>query len=129
MTSLSHVCPKLQMARARYARHLSQSMEYIKKLGKDNAKSLERSKPFYDVFKEARELQAKCRNAAVLYEKASQKHQAAKEVVAIAEVELFQRGGPKGTTALNPAWQETLSHGVEKVRDCVCERDRMLSMV
>ena len=115
------VCPKFQMARVRYSLHLSQSVEYIKKLEKESAKSLQRAKPFYDVFKEARELQAKCRNAAVLYEKASQKHQAAKEVVAIAEVELFQRGGGNSTTPLNPAWQETLSHGVEKVGGCVRE--------
>ena len=94
-------------------------MEYIKKLGKDSAKSCEKAKPFYDVFREARQLQDKCRNAAVLYERASQKHQAAKEVVAIAEAELFQNVQGSGSTKLNAAWQETLSHGVEKVCECV----------
>ena len=50
-------------------------------------------------------------DAAVLYERATSHHQAAKELVALAEEGLTSQGH-----AFDQSWQEMLNHSTEKVR-------------
>ena len=90
-------------------RESSQQLERLaKKVGPSN---VEKARPYYDARMRARKTHADAQRAAARFEKASNAHEAAKEMVTLAEEGYKERG----CLGFDQAWQEMLNHASSKV--------------
>jgi len=72
---------------------------------------VQRSRAYYDARAAALKAHGEAQSAAARYEKAVGAHEAAKEMVTLAEEGFAERGA-----VLDQAWQEMLNHANNKVR-------------
>ena len=90
-------------------RESSQQLERLaKEIGHTN---VEKARPYYDARMKARKAHADAQRAAARFEKASNAHEAAKEMVTLAEEGYKERG----CLGFDQAWQEMLNHASSRV--------------
>lgn len=112
----------LEEARSQFVRLLQESTRKLDALSKELGPSLvEKSRCYYEARAKAREAMAEAQVAASRFEKASSAHDAAKEMVSLAE-EGYKE---KGSQQMDQAWQEMLNHATNRVNES--EREKILS--
>eukprot|EP00096_Caligus_rogercresseyi_P003556 TRINITY_DN1675_c0_g1_i2.p1 TRINITY_DN1675_c0_g1~~TRINITY_DN1675_c0_g1_i2.p1 ORF type:complete len:424 (-),score=126.21 TRINITY_DN1675_c0_g1_i2:488-1759(-) len=108
----------LNEARSRFRALLNESTREMDALSRRLGPCVEKARPYYEARKKARFALAEAQKAACRFEKASGAHEAAKEMVTLAE-EGFQEKG----MAFDTAWQEMLNHATGRVNDSEKERN------
>ncbi|CAN8178040.1 unnamed protein product [Coccothraustes coccothraustes] len=108
---------ELDAARSRYRRILSESARKLNSQGSQLGTCIERARPYYEARRRAKEAQQETQRAALRYERAVGMHNAAREMVFVAE-----QGMGTGKNRLDPTWQEMLNHATRKVNEAEQER-------
>ncbi|KAM6993438.1 uncharacterized protein RBU47_014741 [Passerculus sandwichensis] len=108
---------ELDAARCRYRRILSESARRLNAQGSQLGTCIERARPYYEARRRAKEAQQETQRAALRYERAVGMHNAAREMVFVAE-----QGMGTGKNRLDPTWQEMLNHATRKVNEAEQER-------
>ncbi|XP_064557512.1 SH3 domain-binding protein 5-like, partial [Zonotrichia leucophrys gambelii] len=108
---------ELDAARSRYRRALSESARRLNAQGSQLGTCIERARPYYEARRRAKEAQQETQRAALRYERAVGMHNAAREMVFVAE-----QGMGTGKNRLDPTWQEMLNHATRKVNEAEQER-------
>ena len=78
---------------------------------KEHGSSVEKARCYYDARMKARAALSEAQRAAARFEKASSAHDAAKEMVTLAEEGFMERG----VVHFDQAWQEMLNHATKRV--------------
>ncbi len=78
---------------------------------------MEKSRCYYEARMAARKALQEAQHAAARFEKASSAHEAAKEMVTLAEEGFAEKGSGGGGTQFDTAWQEMLNHATNRVRE------------
>ncbi|XP_077645065.1 SH3 domain-binding protein 5-like [Lonchura striata] len=110
---------ELDAARCRYRRVLSDSARKLNSQGSQLGACIDRARPYYEARRRAKEAQQETQRAALRYERAVGMHNAAREMVFVAE-----QGMGTGKNRLDPTWQEMLNHATRKVNEAEQERLR-----
>ncbi|NXM33266.1 3BP5L protein, partial [Oxyruncus cristatus] len=110
---------ELDAARSAYRRILSESARKLNSQGSQLGNCIERARPYYEARRRAKEAQQETQRAALRYERAVGMHNAAREMVFVAE-----QGVAAGKNRLDPTWQEMLNHATRKVNEAEEERVR-----
>ena len=79
--------------------------------------SVEKARCYYDARMKARAALSEAQRAAARFEKASSAHDAAKEMVTLAEEGFMERG----IVHFDQAWQEMLNHATKRVSKIRCQ--------
>lgn len=109
-----------QEARHTFRILMRESGQQLERLAKQIGPStVEKARPYYEARIRARRAHAEAQRAAVRFEKASNAHEAAKEMVTLAEEGYKERG----CLGFDQAWQEMLNHASSKVNDSEAERN------
>ncbi|XP_064262393.1 LOW QUALITY PROTEIN: SH3 domain-binding protein 5-like [Passer domesticus] len=108
---------ELDAARCRYRRALSESARRLNAQGSQLGSCIDRARPYYEARRRAKEAQQETQRAALRYERAVGMHNAAREMVFVAE-----QGMGTGKNRLDPTWQEMLNHATRKVNEAEQER-------
>ncbi|NWH66768.1 3BP5L protein, partial [Geococcyx californianus] len=111
------LCP--QDARTAYRRILSESARKLNAQGSQLGNCIEKARPYYEARRLAKEAQQETQKAALRYERAVSMHNAAREMVFVAE-----QGVMADKNRLDPTWQEMLNHATWKVNEAEEERLR-----
>ncbi|KAG5892425.1 hypothetical protein JTB14_003361 [Gonioctena quinquepunctata] len=91
----------------------------LKLLSKKLGTCIEKARPYYKLWEEAKKAQQECQEAAALYKKAHGIHAAAKETVALAEERFLTN---QHEWQFDNAWQEMLNHATMKVMEAENEK-------
>uniref|UniRef100_A0A8B9MYQ2 SH3 domain-binding protein 5 n=1 Tax=Accipiter nisus TaxID=211598 RepID=A0A8B9MYQ2_9AVES len=110
---------RLQEARTAYRRILSESARKLNAQGSQLGNCIEKARPYYEARRLAKEAQQETQKAALRYERAVSMHNAAREMVFVAE-----QGVMADKNRLDPTWQEMLNHATCKVNEAEEERLR-----
>ncbi|NWI08910.1 3BP5L protein, partial [Crypturellus soui] len=110
---------ELDEARTTYRRVLSESARKLDAQGSQLGNCVEKSRPYYEARRLAKEAQQETQRAALRYERAVSLHSAAREMVFVAE-----QGVLAQRNRLDPTWQEMLNHATSKVNEAEAERLR-----
>jgi len=78
---------------------------------------VEKARCYYDARMKARAALSEAQRAAARFEKASSAHDAAKEMVTLAEEGFMERG----IVHFDQAWQEMLNHATKRVSKIGCQ--------
>ena len=103
----------LEQARSTFRQLMDESGRHLARLQKEIGSSVEKARPYYDARMKARAALSEAQSAAARFEKASGAHEAAKEMVTLAE-EGFQE---RGVENFGQAWQEMLNHATTRVNN------------
>nr|XP_023024733.1 SH3 domain-binding protein 5 homolog [Leptinotarsa decemlineata]XP_023024734.1 SH3 domain-binding protein 5 homolog [Leptinotarsa decemlineata] len=93
---------------------LNECTRRLKLLSKRLGSCIEKARPYYELWEEAKKAQQECQEAAALYKKAHGIHAAAKETVALAEQRFLSN---QHEWQFDNAWQEMLNHATMKVME------------
>ncbi|KAM6396190.1 SH3 domain-binding protein 5-like [Rhynochetos jubatus] len=110
---------QLDEARTAYRRILSESARKLNAQGSQLGNCIDKARPYYEARRLAKEAQQETQKAALRYERAVSMHNAAREMVFVAE-----QGVMAGKNRLDPTWQEMLNHATCKVNEAEEERLR-----
>ncbi|XP_019401989.1 PREDICTED: SH3 domain-binding protein 5-like [Crocodylus porosus] len=110
---------QLDDARTTYRRILSESARKLNAQGSQLGNCIEKARPYYEARRLAKEAQQETQKAALRYERAVSMHNAAREMVFVAE-----QGVMADKNRLDPTWQEMLNHATCKVNEAEEERLR-----
>ncbi|NXX98974.1 3BP5L protein, partial [Centropus bengalensis] len=110
---------QLDEARTAYRRILSESARKLNSQGSQLGNCIEKARPYYEARRLAKEAQQETQRAALRYERAVSMHNAAREMVFVAE-----QGVMADKNRLDPTWQEMLNHATCKVNEAEEERLR-----
>ncbi|NXA18322.1 3BP5L protein, partial [Ibidorhyncha struthersii] len=110
---------QLDEARTAYRRILSESARKLNAQGSQLGNCIEKARPYYEARRLAKEAQQETQKAALRYERAVSMHNAAREMVFVAE-----QGVMADKNRLDPTWQEMLNHATCKVNEAEEERLR-----
>ncbi|XP_064407772.1 SH3 domain-binding protein 5-like [Latimeria chalumnae] len=110
---------QLDDARTTYRRILSESARKLNTQGSQLGACIEKARPYYEARRQAKEAQQETQKAALRYERAVSMHNAAREMVFVAE-----QGLMADKNRLDPTWQEMLNHATSKVNEAEEERLR-----
>lgn len=122
-TTINELEIQLVHSRGLYKRTLEECKQRLEGLRRRLNTSIQRSEPFLDVYRRAREVQEASNRAAARFDKANSQHAAAKEMINVAEQQLGDRlGDPSSPSALDLAWQEMLNHATGRVVETEKER-------
>ena len=94
---------------------MGESGRQLNHLQKELGQSVEKARPYYEARMKARAALAEAQSAAARFEKASSAHDAAKEMVTLAEEGFMERG----VVHFDQAWQEMLNHATKRVRNTI----------
>ncbi|XP_078073591.1 SH3 domain-binding protein 5-like isoform X2 [Mustelus asterias] len=108
---------QLNEARNTYRKILSESARKLNAQGSDLGNCIEKARPYYEARRQAKEQETQ--KAALRYERAVSMHNAAREMVYVAE-----QGLMADRNRLDPTWQEMLNHATSKVNEAEEERLR-----
>ena len=101
----------LEEARHTFRILMKESGQQLERLSKQSgASSVEKARPYYEARMRTRRAHSEAQRAAARFEKASNAHEAAKEMVALAEEGYKERG----CLGFDQAWQEMLNHASSK---------------
>ncbi|KAK2085810.1 hypothetical protein P7K49_035235 [Saguinus oedipus] len=106
---------RLDEARTTYRRILQESARKLNTQGSHLGSCIEKARPYYEARRLAKEAQQETQKAALRYERAVSMHNAAREMVFVAE-----QGVMADKNRLDPTWQEMLNHATCK-NLCKCE--------
>ena len=109
----------LEEARSTFRHLLNESGRHLNKFQKEIGSSVEKARPYYEARMKARLALAEAQHAAARFEKASGGHEAAKEMVTLAEEGFKERG----VANFDQAWQEMLNHATTRVNESEVERN------
>merc|ERR1711963_475500 len=110
----------LEEARHTFRILMRESSQQLERLAKEIGHSnVEKARPYYDARMKARKAHADAQRAAARFEKASNAHEAAKEMVTLAEEGYKERG----CLGFDQAWQEMLNHASSRVNESEAERN------
>ncbi|XP_057346405.1 SH3 domain-binding protein 5-like isoform X2 [Manis pentadactyla] len=110
---------QLDEARTTYRRILQESARKLNMQGSQLGSCIEKARPYYEARRLAKEAQQETQKAALRYERAVSMHNAAREMVFVAE-----QGVMADKNRLDPTWQEMLNHATCKVNEAEEERLR-----
>ncbi|XP_069775449.1 SH3 domain-binding protein 5-like [Narcine bancroftii] len=110
---------QLDEARNTYRKILSESARKLNAQGSQLGNCIEKARPYYEARRQAKEAQQETQKAALRYERAASMHNAAREMVYVAE-----QGLMADRNRLDPTWQEMLNHATSKVNEAEEERLR-----
>ncbi|XP_041068767.1 SH3 domain-binding protein 5-like isoform X1 [Carcharodon carcharias] len=110
---------QLNEARNTYRKILSESARKLNAQGSQLGNCIEKARPYYEARRQAKEAQQETQKAALRYERAVSMHNAAREMVYVAE-----QGLMADRNRLDPTWQEMLNHATSKVNEAEEERLR-----
>ncbi|XP_069932064.1 SH3 domain-binding protein 5-like isoform X3 [Oryctolagus cuniculus] len=110
---------QLDEARTTYRRILQESARKLNAQGSQLGSCIEKARPYYEARRLAKEAQQETQKAALRYERAVSMHNAAREMVFVAE-----QGVMADKNRLDPTWQEMLNHATCKVNEAEEERLR-----
>ncbi|XP_062904209.1 SH3 domain-binding protein 5-like [Mobula hypostoma] len=110
---------QLDEARNTYRKILSESARKLNAQGSQLGSCIEKARPYYEARRQAKEAQQETQKAALRYERAVSMHNAAREMVYVAE-----QGLMADRNRLDPTWQEMLNHATSKVNEAEEERLR-----
>ncbi|XP_051899916.1 SH3 domain-binding protein 5-like [Pristis pectinata] len=110
---------QLDEARNTYRKILSESARKLNAQGSQLGNCIEKARPYYEARRQAKEAQQETQKAALRYERAVSMHNAAREMVYVAE-----QGLMADRNRLDPTWQEMLNHATSKVNEAEEERLR-----
>ncbi|NP_001125840.1 SH3 domain-binding protein 5-like [Pongo abelii] len=110
---------QLDEARTTYRRILQESARKLNTQGSHLGSCIEKARPYYEARRLAKEAQQETQKAALRYERAVSMHNAAREMVLVAE-----QGVMADKNRLDPTWQEMLNHATCKVNEAEEERLR-----
>ncbi|TRY68983.1 hypothetical protein TCAL_04158 [Tigriopus californicus] len=113
----------LEEARYQFRQLLNNSTRQLETLSKTLGSAVERSRCYYDARMEARKALAEAQHAAIRFEKASSAHEAAKEMVTLAEEGYAEKG-----LKFDSAWQEMLNHATNRVNESEKEKDESATL-
>ncbi|XP_078661614.1 uncharacterized protein LOC144905745 isoform X1 [Branchiostoma floridae x Branchiostoma belcheri] len=113
---------ELDDSRAAFRQLLTESTQRLNVLAKKLGSCVDRARPYYQARREAREAQIETQKAVQRFDRATSMHNAAKEMVAVAENGLLKEGHTFDTT-----WQEMLNHATTKVNEA--EKERFISEI
>ncbi|KAK6182426.1 hypothetical protein SNE40_010123 [Patella caerulea] len=108
---------ELDDARASFRQVLSDSIQKLNVLAKKLGNCVDKARPYYEARHRAKEVHMETHKAALRYERACSMHEAAKEMVQLAE-----QGYQRREDDSDPAWQEMLNHATMKVNEAELER-------
>ncbi|ESO99681.1 hypothetical protein LOTGIDRAFT_54577, partial [Lottia gigantea] len=108
---------ELDDARASFRQVLSDSIQKLNVLAKKLGSCVDKARPYYDARVKAKEVHMETHKAALRFERACSMHEAAKEMVQLAE-----QGYQRREQDADPAWQEMLNHATMKVNEAESER-------
>ncbi|MBN3307498.1 3BP5L protein, partial [Amia calva] len=108
-----------QDARSGYRKILTDSARKLNAQGSQLGACIEKARPYYEARRLAKEAQQETQKAALSYERAVSMHNAAREMVYVAEQGLLA-----DRNRLDPTWQEMLNHATSKVNEAEEERLR-----
>lgn len=108
----------LEEARASFRMLLSDSGQHLSRLSRQLGSCVDKARPYYDSRMRSRHALIEAQRAAARFEKASSAHEAAKEMVLLAEQGYIERG-----IEFDQAWQEMLNHSTTRVNDSEIERN------
>ncbi|XP_023408289.2 SH3 domain-binding protein 5-like isoform X1 [Loxodonta africana] len=100
---------QLDEARTTYRRILQESARKLNTQGSQLGSCIEKARPYYEARRLAKEAQQETQKAALRYERAVSMHNAAREMVFVAE-----QGVMADKNRLDPTWQEMLNHATCK---------------
>ncbi|EPY77639.1 hypothetical protein CB1_001221017 [Camelus ferus] len=103
---------QLDEARTTYRRILQESARKLNTQGSHLGSCIEKARPYYEARRLAKEAQQETQKAALRYERAVSMHNAAREMVFVAE-----QGVMADKNRLDPTWQEMLNHATCKDGD------------
>ncbi|XP_041372013.1 uncharacterized protein LOC121385409 isoform X2 [Gigantopelta aegis] len=109
---------ELDDARSSFRQALSESTQKLNALAKKLGSCVDKARPYYDARVKAKEIHMETQKVALRYERACSMHEAAKEMVQLAEQGYVQR-----EQMSDPAWQEMLNHATMKVNEAEKERN------
>lgn len=110
----------LEEARHTFRILMRESGQQLERLSKQSgASSVEKARPYYEARMRLRQAHSEAQRAAARFEKASNAHEAAKEMVTLAEEGYKERG----CLGFDQAWQEMLNHASSKVNESEAERN------
>ncbi|KAK6470013.1 SH3 domain-binding protein 5-like [Huso huso] len=110
---------QLDEARSAYRKILTDSARKLNAQGSQLGACIEKARPYYEARRLAKEAQQETQKAALSYERAVSMHNAAREMVYVAE-----QGLMADRNRLDPTWQEMLNHATSKVNEAEEERLR-----
>ncbi|XP_067830109.1 SH3 domain-binding protein 5-like [Heptranchias perlo] len=110
---------QLDEARNTYRKILSESARKLNAQSSQLGNCIEKARPYYEARRQAKEAQQETQKAALRYERAVSMHNAAREMVYVAE-----QGLMADRNRLDPTWQEMLNHATSKVNEAEEERLR-----
>ncbi|XP_069054845.1 SH3 domain-binding protein 5-like [Lepisosteus oculatus] len=110
---------QLDEARSGYRRILTDSARRLNAQGSQLGACIDKARPYYEARRLAKEAQQETQKAALSYERAVSMHNAAREMVYVAE-----QGLMADRNRLDPTWQEMLNHATAKVNEAEEERLR-----
>ncbi|XP_011708675.1 SH3 domain-binding protein 5-like isoform X1 [Macaca nemestrina] len=102
---------QLDEARTTYRRILQESARKLNTQGSHLGSCIEKARPYYEARRLAKEAQQETQKAALRYERAVSMHNAAREMVFVAE-----QGVMADKNRLDPTWQEMLNHATCKAK-------------
>ncbi|XP_060552165.1 SH3 domain-binding protein 5-like isoform X2 [Ruditapes philippinarum] len=108
---------ELDDARASFRQALTDSTYKLDALAKKLGSCVDKARPYYEARLKSKEVHVETQKAAYMFERACSMHEAAKEMVQLAEQGYMQR-----EDSGDPAWQEMLNHATMKVNDAEMER-------
>ncbi|OWF40616.1 uncharacterized protein LOC110463565 isoform X2 [Mizuhopecten yessoensis] len=109
---------ELDDGRAGFRQALSESTQKLNALAKKLGACVEKARPYYDARVKVKDAHIDAQKTALRFERACSMHEAAKEMVQLAEQGYMCREEPS-----DPAWQEMLNHATMKVNEAEKERN------
>ncbi|XP_060077290.1 SH3 domain-binding protein 5-like [Ylistrum balloti] len=109
---------ELDDGRAGFRQALSESTQKLNTLAKKLGACVEKARPYYDARVKVKDAHIEAQKTALRFERACSMHEAAKEMVQLAEQGYMCREEPS-----DPAWQEMLNHATMKVNEAEKERN------
>ncbi|EDV28304.1 uncharacterized protein TRIADDRAFT_21020, partial [Trichoplax adhaerens] len=101
----------LDNARSDFEKSLKEGTKKLTELAQELGSCIAKSRPYYETAERANALQHEFEKASLAYETASTVHEAAREMIAVAEENLLNRS----ESSFDGAWQDMVNHANNKV--------------
>jgi len=114
--NINQIENKLETARSEYRAILSHSSNQLERCSTRLGSCVSKARPYYIAKHEARQAQKRAQEATIKYERAVSCHEAAREMVSLAEQNMRNNG-------VDLAWHQMLNHATNRVNEAEIERE------
>lgn len=114
--NINQIENKLETARSEYRAILSHSSNQLEQCSTRLGSCVSKARPYYIAKHEARQAQKRAQEATIKYERAVSCHEAAREMVSLAEQNMRNN-------AVDLAWHQMLNHATNRVNEAEIERE------